>query len=455
MNIEARNPKKELADSTAETEIAPALPEFALQHKLRESLERSYIPSASWWYWHMVDGEPFDDKTKAEMLLAQKEELPYMVSAVLERACNLSCSHCLYQDEKSSAKASREGHLTEVIAHMVESLPQVSEETPEVKFMSTGRILRPWHLDLLKNLRHIRPDVKLGVIDNGTFTKLQPKWPEGLKLDWLDVSIDGTEEHHNEQRGASNAYADAMNGLKHAREVVRSRAEGGYVASLLTLTTINAKDTLNVADVLLGGDGEPLVDKLNLTTMGPTNAINAALEMSVEDFAEGWTEIKRACEKYNTADNERVSLGLYRIEDVEKLAAVVGEQKFLESFPQDAGEAETRVKFRGNFIETHIDGVPVSYLPISIWPPEELLIEADAAYRVAYEGQFTLDELRTGRSKDGRDTKPYTVAQLTPETDFREVYEKAVDLYWQHFGHKKLDEEFAAFQRIRAKAGIK
>lgn len=60
---------------------------------------------------------------------------------------------------------------------------------------------------------------------------------------------------------------------------------------------------------------------------------------------------------------------------------------------------------------------------------------------------------RTGRSKDGRDTKPYTVDQLTLETDFREVYEKAVELYWQRFGHKKLDDEFAAFQRIQAKAG--
>lgn len=433
------------------------LPEISRLHEMKIDREREpveYIESAKLWYWNMVEGKPFNVDKKAEIIFSQQSELPYMVSSVMERVCTLQCAHCLYQKEKSSAAASRESHLAEVIEHMVSSLPQASEDGPDVKFMSAGRILRPWHLDLLKNLRRVRPDVKLGVIDNGTYTKLLSKWPEGLKLDWLDVSIDGTEEHHNEQRGSANAYADAMNGLRHAREIVRPRAEGGYIASLLTLTSINARDVLKVADAVLDGeDGEPLVDKLNIVTMSPTNAINAGLEMHVDDFAEGWSEIKRACEKYNTPGNERISLGLYRIEDVEKLAAVVGEQKFLESFPSDEAEAEKRVRTRGNFIETHIDGVPVSYLPVSIWPPEELLIEADAAYRLAFEGQFTLDELRTGRSKNGRDTKPYTVAQLTPETDFHEVYEKAVELYWQRFGHKKLDEEFAAFQRIRSKAG--
>lgn len=431
------------------------LPEISLQHELKEK-GAEYVPSASWWYWHMVDGTPFDDKTKAEMLLAQKEELPYLVSAVMERACNLSCKHCLYQDEKSSANASREGHLAEVIQNMVRNMPEASEDR-DAKFMSAGRILRPWHLDLFKSLREIRPDVKLGVIDNGTFTKLLAKWPEGLKMDWIDISIDGTEEHHNEQRGSDVAYSKAMNGLRHAREVVRPHNEGGYVASLLTLTNINSEDVLKVADVLFGTEqGEPLADKMNLTTMGPTNGINAELEMSVGDFAQAWEGIKRACEKYNTPGNERISLGLYRIEDVEKLAAVIGEKKFLESFPADDGKAAERVTFQGNFITTHIDGVPVSYLPISIWPPEELLIEADAAYRVAYEGQFTLDELHAGTKKsvDGYEASGYTITQLTPETDFREAYEKAVDTYWQRFGHKKLDAEFAAFQRIREKAGV-
>ncbi|MBI2409872.1 hypothetical protein HYV30_02410 [Candidatus Kaiserbacteria bacterium] len=434
-------------------ESQEALSELTLQTELRESGEYAYAPSASHWYWNMVDGKPFSDTQKAELLLAQKDELPYLVSALLERTCNLRCAHCIYQDEQSSRKASEEGQLAAVVEHIIRTMPQGPAEQ-RAKFMSAGRILRPWHLDIFKKLRESRPDVQLGVIDNGTYTKLLRTWPEGLQLDWLDISVDGTEANHDKQRGESS-YAAAMEGLRHAREITRSREEGGYVASLLTLTNINAGDVLQVANTLLNEKaGEPLADKLNLTTMGPTNAINARLEISQLDFAQAWDGLKEACAKYNTPGNERVSLGLYRVEDVEKLAAVVGEGKFLESFPADEDKARERVTFRGNFVETHVDGVPVSYLPISIWPPEEFLIDADGAYRLAYEGQFTLEELRAGsqESWDGHSARDYTVTQLTPETDFRAVYEQAVDIYWQRFGHAKLDQEFAAFARIREKA---
>lgn len=430
-----------------------ALPEISRQHELREAREREgYYPSAAWWYRGMVKGEPLDTDAKAEMLLAQKNELPYLISAVMERECNLSCAHCLYQTERSSESVSRERRLAEVIEHMVDSMPEASEEYP-AKFMSAGRTLKPWHLDIFKRLQKARPDVKLGVIDNGTYTKLLPEWPDGFKLDWLDISVDGTEKHHNGQRRSPTAYAEAIEGLRRAREVV---AEDGYVASLMTLTSINTRDVSEVARTLFesGEGGKPLADKLNLTTMWPMNDTGRKIEMSVADFAEAWEEIKKACAKYNTPNKDRVSIGLYRVEDVEKLAEVVGEKKFMESFSADADEAkQSGTQFRGNFIETHIDGVPVSYLPISIWPPEEMVIEADGAYRVAYESQFTLEELRGGKSADGRDTRAYTTAQLTPETDFRKAYEQTVDLYWQRFGHKKLGEEFAAFQRIREKAG--
>lgn len=429
------------------------LPEFALQKELREDPGHDYQPSASFWYWTMLDGKPFDVSTKAKMLIAQKKETPYLVSALMERACNLSCSHCLYQDEKSSRATSREGRLAEVIEHMVKSLPPTSEMRPVNKFMSIGRILRAWHLDVLARLHEIRPDVKLGIIDNGTYTKLLPKWPADLKLDWIDISIDGTEASHNTQRGASHTYRDAMNGLRHAREVVKAPSEGGYVASLFTLTKLNARDTGAVADTVFAEhEGHPLVDKLNFTTMSPTNAVNRAIEIDTSDFAAAWEGIKAACAKWNTPGNERISLGIYRIQDIEKFAAIVGERTFLDALTADEHDP-FKVQFRGNFIEMHLDGVPLSYLPVSIWPPEELLIEADAAYRVAYEAQFTLDELHLGKSKDGQDTRAFTVAQLTPATDLQQVYEKAVDHYWQHFGSGRLDEECAAFARIRAKAG--
>ena len=432
-------------DVDAESEVTAPLPEIALQQKMREGYE--YADSAESWYLTVLKDAPFGDEEAAKLLLAQKAELPILMSAVLERTCNLRCAHCLYQDEESSAPLSRANHLDEVIMNMVRQMPPRTEAYAP-SFMSAGRILRPAHLDLFHRLRNSRPDVSLGVIDNGTFTKLSSRWPEGFKFDWMDVSIDGPETVHNAQRQSPVAFKDAINGLREARKVVRSKEEGGRVTSLFTLTSLNAKSVMETADMLLDqSTGEPLVDQFRVTTLSPTNEVNTDLEAGIEDFTEAWEGIRRVSAKYNAEGKKSFHFSIYQTANMEKLAAIVGEKKFLEAFSAKGG-----LRVNANFLETEIDGVPISYLPLSIWTPEELLIEADGAYRTAYEGMFTLEELRSGVARDGRDTRPYTVEQLTPESDFRKVYEHGVDSYSTNFGKQRIEEERGVWRRIRDKA---
>lgn len=437
--------------------------EISIQPEVRERL-KEMKGSANRYAWIIADAlvenkEP-DAERLAELLLNEKKELPTLVSTVLERACNLRCSHCLYQDEKSSAKFSEEAHLADRIADIVSQMPLRSEKQGEEyspQFVSGGRMMRPSHLDIFTRLRKLRPDVRLGVIDNGTFVSLLPQWPTGFAFDWMDISIDGVEESHNTQRQSSKAFNQAIEGLRRAREVTKSPAEGGRVTSLLTLTHLNARDIGAAADLLLSSeDGQrPLADQFNITTVGPTNEVNRKLETSTEDFCVAWEQIKIASQKYNPENipgKDKVELNIYRIEDIEKLAAAVGEKRFLENFIADE-KGGLSVASGRNFLHLEFDGVKVSYQPLSIWTPEEFLIEADGAYRSAYEGQFTIEELRSGKSKDGKqDTTPYTFEQLTSETDFREAFERAVDAYWIRFGKSRLTNEIAVFQRIREKA---
>lgn len=440
-------------------EIVPiAVPEeIVLQPEVREQL-KAMKGSANRWAWMVADavaeGKQPDAKLLAELLVNQKHELPVLVSAVMERTCNLSCSHCLYQEEKSSQSLSKEAHLGDRIVEIVSQMPERSTKEGEEynpQFLSAGRILRPWHLEVFTKLRELRPDVKLGIIDNGTFTSLLSKWPEGFKFDWMDISVDGIEKSHNEQRQSPKAFAQAIDGLKQARRVTKPASEGGRVTSLLTLTNINARDIEAVADTLLASEEEPLVDQFGITTVGPTNDINARLETSIDDFAVAWEQLKRASQKYNTGKKPKVVLAIYRIQDIEKLAAVIGEKRFLEVFTADENGALPCTSER-NFLNFEFDGVKVQYQPLSIWTPEEFLIEADATYRTAYEGKFTLEELRSGRAKDGTDTTPFTFEPLTAETDFRQTFERAVDTYWTRFGKVGLEREIATFQRIREKA---
>ena len=151
---------------------------------------------------------------------------------------------------------------------------------------------------------------------------------------------------------------------------------------------------------------------------------------------------------------DKCSLSFYRAQDIEKLAAAVGEAKFIKLFEEteEGLGKDFALNTTRNFLNFTIDGVKISYQPLSIWTPEEFLIEADGAYRTAYEGQFTIDELRSGVSKDGRDTTPFTIEQLTPESDFRESYERGVDDYWVNFGKERLTEEMQVFKRIKEKA---
>lgn len=429
------------------------LPEIAMQKKMREGYE--YKPSAGNWYWPAICGEPFSDDDAAKLLLAEKSELPALMSAVLERTCNLRCDHCLYQDEKSSASLSRSAHLEETIMSMVSQMPQASGEY-QPSFMSAGRILRPAHLELFQRLRESRPEVKLGVIDNGTYTKLFSRWPEGFKFDWMDISVDGVESTHNKQRQSPEAFRIAMEGLRMARDVVRPPNEGGRVTSLFTLTKLNAQDISAVAEMLLEKNEKyPLADWMCVTTMSPTNEINTDLEITVDDFTLAWKGMCEVSRKYNPQstwndqEGRRFEFGIYRTEDMEKLAAVIGEKRLLEAFSSKGGSP---LRVDGNFLKTKIDGVPIKYLPLSIWTPEEFLIEADGAYRTAYEGMFTLEELRSGRANDGRDTKPYTIEQLRAGSNFRSAYEHGVDHFWTHFGKKKFAEECEIWRRIREKA---
>ncbi len=437
--------------------VAPA--EVVLEPEVREHLVEMK-GSANRYAWIIADAVASDieptPELLAELLINQKHELPHLVSGVMERACNLQCAHCLYQEEKSSAAVSEEAHLGERIINIVSQMPIQSQEPGaeySPKFLSIGRILRSWHLDVFTELRRLRSDVRLGVIDNGSYTKLLSKWPEGFKFDWIDISVDGVEESHNEQRQSPKAFAQAMEGLRRAREVTKSPGDGGQVSSLLTLTKVNARDIEAVADRLLSTpDGEtlPLADKFNITTVGPTNEINRKLETDNEDFEAAWEQIKRVCQKFNHDGKKRVVFGIYRIQDIEKLATAVGEGRFLEAFT--ATDNSLSITAERNFLDLEFDGVPIQYQPLSIWTPEEFPIDADGSYLAAYAVKHTIDELQSGRAKDGADTSAYTFERLTEKTDFRESFECAVDAYWIRFGKQRLRDEIEAFKRIREKA---
>ncbi len=321
-------------------------------------VERDPTIPASGDYWitlmqDIAQGEVFDPEHNPEdaarverMLAALTNDVPSLCSCVMERACNLACTHCLYPWREKSAKAIAEANnLGDAVENIVRQLPE-AEGTPQ--FLHSGKILQEWHLSILKRLRAARENLQIGIIDNGTYVRHLNSGAFGdFRFDWIDISLDGTEESHNAQREPGHkeatgreptAYKETIEGLERAREVTKSTLEGGKVNSLMTVTALNYKDIEAVADTLFAENprapGMPMADQMNITLMTPLREPNAYIELAKEwrtgnldEMREVWEQICRVHTKYNTPDNQRVFFTLYRPLDIEKLAQAIGPKK--------------------------------------------------------------------------------------------------------------------------------
>lgn len=430
--------------------------------------------SIDYWMDLVLDGniEHFEElATKIKETM--KDEDPGMVSVILERACFLQCTHCLYQkDHKTSIKDSEAADLSSIVTNIVMQMPSEEESTRGMPptFLHEGRMLRKWHFDVFERIRKERPEANINLIDAGNYTNFLEEFKDKkIKLDSIDISIDGNEKSHNLQRDPEKkkAFDIAVNGLRYAREVAKK------VSSLLTLTNLNFSDIEETADFLFSSNPEesarsqetgeqlPFVDAFHISFMTPALAENFPIEISEEEMKDTWEQIKNVSSKYvEYEENEdgdtpyvsNVVVKVYRTKDLEKISHVVGEKKLWEAMNNNDEKDPNCITAEVGGIRFILDGVIVEYYPTSTWPTETIHIDADGGYRAPLCQQWGIEELRAGKAKNGSDISAYTFKQMTPESSYLESYQEVVDRYWDTFGRKNLVEEMKTFQRIREKA---
>lgn len=391
------------------------------------------ILSTDHWYSMMLEDFRNREQQQKIMLDLLKNEPPEMVSVTFERACNLQCSHCLYPKAASSEKISKENHLADRVLEAVNQLPG---ESP--KLLHEGRILKNWHIDVLIAARKERPDLQIGLIDNGTFIKCQNKLDQtGFQFDWIDISLDGTEKVHNQQRNNPLAFSQAITGLKNARKNLTAK---GRLSVLFTATSINHNNIEATADLLFV-PGKELADTFQITTVSPIGAANEGIEQM--DFSEFWKQCRSAYQKYGIgpAGQPRISIRFYRHHELLKIARVIGKEKLLTAFRDTA-------RVVSGEISLVIDGIPVRYSPLSLWPQETFLIDSDASYRTAYSIGFSLKDLKTAKSEKGENLQAFTVENLKPGFDLKKLYRKCVDQWWQAKGQQYFQEEYDLFKDL-------
>ncbi len=392
------------------------------------------IESIDLWYKIMFSGTSFDQKMISKMYTSLKTEYPMICTAMLEQACNLDCQHCFFKPEKSSMKVSQNCNLEAKLKTIVSQLPR------NASVVDGGRILRGWHIPLLEKLRSIRSDISIGMVDNGTYLRLSEELlASPFRFDWIDISIDGTEETHNRQRRSDTAYATAIAGLERAKEFTVSPDEGGKVTSLFSASKLNYTSLTEAAQFLFE---KQLVDEFHITPVSPVMR-NLDTIMGIEEFRVYWQQVKEVFalgEKYGIA----VFTRMYQAADMQLLAQTIGAAKLKQSFM-----AVDTIAVGTGCIRIIVEDVPVIYVPLSICPSETFLINPDGYYRLAYSIQFSLAELHFGQSEYGENTIPYTVGEIKEGSSFKSLYQQGVLQWKDHFGFEYLKQEFGLFQSLK------
>lgn len=404
---------------------------------------KSQIASIDYWY-HLIQQKivSVNSEMVQKMVGALEREYPRLCSLIMERACNLQCAHCIFQLENTSSKISKSIGLTELACNIINQLNK------DASVIHEGRILRDWHLSTFAAIRKIRPDVKIGLIDNGTYLYQKDFFRNNnVLLDWIDISFDGTREIHNLQRKNKQAFDVAMEGLQSARKFVIPG--DGKVTSLFTVTNLNFQDVCNTADLLLG---DALIDEFHITPFSPVRAEIESLafcpgykEGKVDDCKVLWEQIVKICSNYQDEKQTKVFVRVYQQSDLEKIARAVGIDKFLKAFFDLKS-----VRVDQGSVSFEIDGVRINYVPLSICPSETFVIDADGSYRMAYCLKYTLEELNSGLSKTGLNIQNYTVSKLTFESNFHELYKKGVYQWMDAYGFDYLVKESKMFNELKS-----
>lgn len=353
-----------------------------------------------------------------------RHEPPASAEVLVERTCNLHCWHC-YRQAEAATRSVAEDRLPPVVRSVVDQLPTVEQDpfgrTPQ--FSHNGYILQPWQVPMLQGVRRRRPDVGINVVDNGSFLSLVPELGDKLRVDDMNISLDGMRDAHNRQRNNERAFDVALDGLR------RAPAVADHVSSIMTLTTINYLDVEHVGTLLLG---EGLADFMVANFMSPTQPWHWQIETGTEEVSCAWHQCRRLAERYNH-DRLRFCVAVYRAEDLRKIADVVGPSEFRRAV-EEMYVNPLRLVF-------NIQGVRVHYKPLSTEPTEGVLLDVDGSWRTPYFQQFTLAELDEGVSEWGSPTGPYTAYHMTPSSNVRDVFHHVVEHWWKHFGRNALRTE--------------
>ena len=376
--------------------------------------DSSGMTSIDTWYRHVVLGGECSEQIRTLL----RTEIPPMLSWITRGGCAVQCQHCIFPTEGPRSIAKQID--SETILVLLRQMPAGAQLIHE------GRQLLPWQIPALKSIADA--GFGISIINNGQYASsgmLRQIENVGLRIDTLDISVDGIPDIHNKQRSNAHAWTWAMNGLMDARRILNP---SGKLTSLYTLTRLNCSCVREAGELLI-----PLVDEWHLTTM--------SLRPGVEHLRATKGDLAIALEKlFEKQWKKPVFLRSYSLEDFMSMLEIIG--------TETARKALIEAQVTYNAIVLTVHGLPLYFFPKSLWSNETTVIDADGWWRLPYSVAYTLNELQAGTDKTGKDISHFSIAEVSGVFDLRARFAETADTWWQVIGQRLLALEREAIQKF-------
>lgn len=151
------------------------------------------------------------ETTKGATRVPQASKAPVVVWNLIRR-CNLTCRHCY----SASSDKSFQGELsTEEVFRVLEQLHEFG--VPAVILSGGEPLLRPDLFEIAQQAKKL--GFYLGLSSNGTvMDSATVARMADVGFNYVGISFDGLEQHHDHIRGRQGAFRDALDGLRRCRD---------------------------------------------------------------------------------------------------------------------------------------------------------------------------------------------------------------------------------------------
>jgi MoaA/NifB/PqqE/SkfB family radical SAM enzyme len=181
--------------------------------------------------------------------------LPTQLEIGIGNTCGLACQHCFlgYESGEMSGNLIPIPSLLDSVTNFVEQLGTRIVCVTDRDALTPNRSI-PF-FEHLKGLRQTYTDLKFGGITNGLAIHKFADDLETIKLDYLDVSLDGLKKEHDAMRG-DGAFDKTLANIRLALE--RKLADRLIIAT--TLTKFNDQSILDLIRYLIVEEGVQWID---------------------------------------------------------------------------------------------------------------------------------------------------------------------------------------------------